>query len=82
MAIVSVSDNSDTTVRVSWVKPDERGSAITGYLVQFLSKDSQYTTLPECDNSIKLYCDIPMSTFLSTPMLLLQDDAIVVTIQA
>ena len=71
MAIATVVENSDaTTVRVSWVKPEERGSATIGYLVQFKTKAAQYTTLTACDTSIQLYCDIEMADFLATPMLL------------
>jgi hypothetical protein len=64
----------DGAVIVYWEEPDERGSQVIKYLVQFYDKtnpDTWYVDTARCDGLEEeilttRICIIPMSTFTST----------------
>jgi titin len=68
-------DENTSTVKVSWVAPDNGGSPITGYRVSFRHSDlaSYSEELVSCDMSAStlLTCSVPATSLIAAPYNLL-----------
>jgi hypothetical protein len=89
MSAVTITDNTDPSVNISWTAPSSNGSPITQYQIQILSSDgvTYYTDTTDCDGSSatvvsNLYCNIPMATLTSSPYSLTLGTLIVAIVSA
>jgi hypothetical protein len=62
MTPVSISDNSDSTFRISWDEPADNGSPILAYQIKILSSvaSTYFENTLECDGATltNTYCDV------------------------
>lgn len=88
LAMITVTDNADTTVRIAWNTPVDNGSPVTAFYVEFLATNgTYYEDTVNCDGDdltiiANEYCDVPMTVFAAEPYNLVQDDQIVATVMS
>ena len=83
----TVTDNSDTTVRIAWNIVADNGSPISSYVITLRAVNTNFYSTSVCNGAdatiaANRYCDIPMSTLTSLPFALLQGTLIVAKVQA
>jgi hypothetical protein len=82
MSPISVAENSDQTVKLSWELPTENGAQVSKYKIMIRAKDGlNYYETAYCngaDASIvaSRQCNLPMIAFRQLPFLLEQGDVI------
>jgi hypothetical protein len=69
-----ISSNTLTSVTFDWTLPDNGGSFVTSYIIEFLSKDGEWhEQLSHCNTRTSQtiitnrLCSVPMSVFKSEP---------------
>ena len=78
MQLVTISDNTDETVQISWSLPVENGASVTAYRIYIYDVNSAfYYETSICDGSdativANRYCNVPMSTLTALPYVLIQ----------
>jgi hypothetical protein len=90
MAIPTVSqpDEDETTVLLTFEMPEERGSAITHFQIEFLASTGDFLIVPDlCDGTtqevlLNLSCEFEMLMLLEEPLNLIQGDLITVRVRA
>jgi hypothetical protein len=75
--------NSDVSVKLAWIYPQDNGDLVKEYLIEIRGKDALfYTSLATCNGNSPvivstLFCFIPMNTLRNSPFNLLKGDKIV-----
>jgi len=90
MGLPTIADGTseETTISVSWVAPDDRGSVILEYAIELKAADDSFheeetqCSGSEVDIFASLMCKIQMTTFVESPYLLSQGDPIVAQVRA
>jgi hypothetical protein len=61
MAMISLTDNTAASIKITWAAPQNNGSPIIAYEVKLKAANSTFYTTPECPGNTTS-CDVNMTT--------------------
>ena len=75
--------NTGTSVRISWVKPDDGGFPVTSVEVSVKASNGSFLTeSANCNGITEPFCVVPMSVLIASPYNLQQGNKVIAMIRA